>query len=136
MSVLRSSALAIAAFAAGLLALPQESRADRLRDVPASARIEIDQTPEGFRIAGLVTGIEQVPVQAELTIEKSDHAGRVNSQQGQEVTLTPGETRTIAQNTLSLGPEGRIAATLVLRRDGVVFARVERTIRAGKIETR
>ena len=136
MSVLRSSVLAIATFAAGLLALPQAGEADRLRDVPASARIEIDQTPEGFRIAGLVTGIEQVPVQAELTIEKSDQAGRVNSQQGQELTLTPGETRTIAQNTLSLGLEGQIAATLVLRRDGVVFARVERTIRAGKIETR
>ncbi|MDG1128521.1 MAG: curli-like amyloid fiber formation chaperone CsgH [Paracoccaceae bacterium] len=136
MSVLRSSVLAIATFAAGLLTLPQAGEADRLRDVPASARIEIDQTPEGFRIAGLVTGIEQVPVQAELTIEKSDQAGRVNSQQGQELTLTPGETRTIAQNTLSLDPEGQIAATLVLRRDGVVFARVERTIRAGKIETR
>lgn len=136
MSVLRSSVLAIATFAAGLLTLPQAGEADRLRDVPASARIEIDQTPEGFRIAGLVTGIEQVPVQAELTIEKSDQAGRVNSQQGQELTLTPGETRTIEQNTLSLGPEGQIAATLVLRRDGVVFARVERTIRAGKIETR
>ena len=136
MSVLRASCLAFATLAAALAALPQASAADRQRDVPASASIEIDQTSEGFRIAGVVTGIEQVPVQAELTIEKSDHAGRVTSQQGQDIELPPGETRTIAQNTLSLGPEGQIAATLVLRRDGVVFARVERTIRAGKIETR
>lgn len=103
---------------------------------PATGRIAIEPAGDGFTISALVTGTEDAAVHAELTIAKRDTSGQVSSTQGRDITLAPGETQTLAQSTLSLGPEGQIDAVLTLSRDGVPFDSVAASVRDGQIETR
>jgi hypothetical protein len=120
--------------AASLVLFPYGGQADEAE--PATGRIDIEQAGDGFRIAGLVTGHAETAIMAELTIAKRDAAGQVSSTQSREISLTPDETQTLAQSTLSLGPDGQIDAVLTLSRDGIAFARIERAVRDGRIETR
>ena len=103
---------------------------------PATGRIAIEAAAEGFTISALVTGTETAAIHAELTIAKRDRAGQVSSTQGRDITLAAGETQTLAQSTLSLGPEGQIDAVLTLSHDGVPFDSIAASVRDGRIETR
>ena len=129
LSHLKATVLAVS-----LILLAHGGQADEAE--PATGRIDIEQAGDGFRISGLVTGHADTAIMAELTIAKRDAAGQVSSTQSREISLTPDETQTLAQSTLSLGPDGQIDAVLTLSRDGVAFARIERSVRDGRIETR
>lgn len=130
----RLSNLKATLLAASLILLPYGGQADEAE--PATGRIDIEQAGDGFRISGLVTGHADAAIMAELTIAKRDAAGQVSSTQSREINLAPNETQTLAQSTLSLGPDGQIDAVLTLSRDGVAFDRIERSVRDGRIETR
>ena len=129
LSHLKATVLAVS-----LILLAHGGQADEAE--PATGRIDIEQAGDGFRISGLVTGHADAAIMAELTIAKRDAAGQVSSTQSREISLTPDETQTLAQSTLSLAPDGEIDAVLILSRDGVAFARIERSVRDGRIETR
>ena len=129
LSHLKATVLAVS-----LILLAHGGQADEAE--PATGRIDIEQAGDGFRISGLVTGHADTAIMAELTIAKRDAAGQVSSTQSREISLAPDETQTLAQSTLSLGPDGQIDAVLILSRDGVAFARIERSVRDGRIETR
>ena len=101
---------------------------------PATGQIVVEQTETGYSIAALVTGQDAGPVMAELTSEKNDSAGRISSRQGSEVTLTPGQTETLAQSAISLETDGQIEAILTLSRNGVEFDRSTRAVIAGVTE--
>lgn len=99
-------------------------------DSPATGEIALERTESGYSIAAIVTGQAGGTVTAELSIEKQDSAGRMSTRQGGELTLSPGQSATVAQSAISLRHDGRIEAILTLSHDSEVFDRIERSIGA------
>lgn len=97
-------------------------------DPPAIGGLSIVPTDGGYRITATVDGRSAAAIDAELTVSKSDDAGRVRTSQSRQVITESGRHNEIATSQISMADEGTLKVSLVLSVEDRIVYRVSQTV--------
>ncbi len=97
-------------------------------DPPAIGGLSVVPTDGGYRITATVDGRSTAAIDAELTVSKSDHAGRVRTRQSRQVITESGRHNEIATSQISMADEGTLKVSLVLSVEDRIVYRISQTV--------
>lgn len=93
----------------------------------------IDIAPEGtdsLRITGLVQGLSDTGVHAELRIRRSGPSGNVDLRQGRDLMLSGDTRESIGSSVINAGPGARVIIELTVTREDAILARAQTVLGA------
>ncbi len=90
--------------------------------------IAVTPTDGGLAIAGIVAGVSEGTVNAEMTIARTDGSGSTRTRQSHDMNVSPASCDAVAMTNLSTGDGLHVKIVLVIRENDLVIASAQTEI--------